>query len=106
MKRTNLQKISILTGVLMLILAFIVNTTGISNPITLLQADVIVGVVFILFRIAAAIFAGYLANDIKRGEFLFIIFALLLPPIALITLGLIKPKIKEEKTESNEKELV
>ena len=105
MKRTKLQKISILSGALMLIMSYVVNTTGISNPMTLLQANIAVGILFILFRLASAVFAGYLANKINRGEFLFVIFALILPPFALITLGLLKPK-EVVKTESDEKELV
>ena len=105
MKRTKLQKISILSGALMLIMSYVVNTTGISNPMTLLQANIAVGILFILFRLASAVFAGYLANKINRGEFLFVIFALILPPFALIILGLLKPN-EVVKTESNEKELV
>ena len=49
-----------------------------------------------LSRLGAVIFAGYVANDINRGEFFFIMFTLFLPGPALIVLSLIKPRHYDE----------
>ena len=89
--RTRLQKVCLVVGVLILVFIFAFRAeVPFTYSISLRMAY---WAAFVITRLGAVVLAGYVANDINRGEFLFIVFALLLPGPALIVLGLIKPKI-------------
>lgn len=95
--RTKLQKICLVAGLAFFVAFFIISGTRLHvSPFSLFQINILVGLIWMLARLGAVIFAGYVANDINRGEFFFIMFTLFLPGPALIVLSLIKPRHYDE----------
>ena len=89
--RTKLQKVCLVIGALLLVFVF---AFGAEVPFTSsVSLRIAYWTLFVIIRLGVVVLAGYVANSIKRGEFLFIVFALLLPGPALVVLVLIKPKI-------------
>lgn len=98
--RTNLQITCLVTGVLLLVFIFAFNSeVGYTSSVGL---RITYWSTFAIVRLGAIVLAGYVANDIRRGMFLFIFLTLVLPGPSLIVLGLLKPK----KIEDNEKQMV
>lgn len=88
--RTKLQRVCLAVGLALATFAFLKTIGVFSFGLT---GGTIYWFLFFVTRLGSAVLAGYVANDIRRGEFLFAIFAFIIPALALITLGLIKPKI-------------
>ena len=92
--RTKLQITCLVTGVLLLVFIFVFNSeVGYTSSVGLRIAY---WSSFVIIRLGAIVLAGYVANDIRRGMFLFIFLTIFLPGPALIVLGLLKPKKNEE----------
>ena len=96
--RTKLQRLCLLIGVLFIAYAFMFGLDiDYSQPIGIV---ILFWTIFVALRLGVVVLAGYVANDINRSEFLFIILTLLVPGPTLVVLGLMKPKKKKDEKQA------
>lgn len=91
---TKHQKISLVSGIVMLVCLFFINPIGINagNYGSLYLSSAIILFINIGLRLIAASYASFVAGKINRGGTLWFFIGLVIPAFSLIIISFIRPK--------------